>query len=37
MSIKYIFSFEMKVYKCYKRGKVKIKIDVEIIYNNFNR
>lgn len=24
----------MKVYKCYKRGKVKIKIDVEIIYNN---
>lgn len=27
----------MKVYKCYKRGKVKIKIDAETIYNNFNR
>lgn len=22
----------MKVYKCYKRGKVKIKIDAETIY-----
>lgn len=27
----------MKVYKCYKRGKVKIKIDAETIYDNFNR
>lgn len=35
--IKHIPSFEMKVYKCYKRGKVKIKIDAETIYNNFNR
>lgn len=37
MSIKHIPSFEMKVYKCYKRGKIKIKIDAETIYNNFNR